>query len=138
MRVEVYWNLHKHTFSVRNTKTGRVLFHADEVWIDDAQFVVRKSGRERVLREGKKNVHAFVRGTLGDFIQVSGYSKRDDSDPLMCPAWRLHGKATYNPYKFTSFVDSKTLEPIDKSDMVCLSKVVDTDIKPKIRYLSTT
>ena len=34
--------------------------------MEDAKFVVSKSGRQRVLREGKKYVHAFVVGELVD------------------------------------------------------------------------
>ena len=67
MRVEVYFNLHKKTFSVRSCRTGRVIHHTDKVHIANPEFVVRKAGRERVLREGKKNVHAFVRGDVTFF-----------------------------------------------------------------------
>ena len=62
MRVEVYFNLHKKVFSVRSVMTGRVILHTDKVHISNPKFVVRKSGRDKVLRERKKNVHAFVRG----------------------------------------------------------------------------
>ena len=138
MRVYVCWNLQTQTFSDHNTNTRRVLFQADDLQLDDVQIVIRKYVLDRVLHEGKNTVHTCVSDTVGHFIQVSGYSKRDDSDPLMGPACRQHAKATSNPYKFTTFVDSTTLEPIDKADRVCLSKGVDTDIKPKIRYLSAT
>ena len=98
MRVEVYFNLHKYIWSVRSCKTGRVILHTDEVHIDNPTFVVHKAGRERVLREGKKNVHAFVRGD--------------------CPFYRLNPRnatldtITYNPYKYASFVDKQTEEPV--------------------------
>jgi hypothetical protein len=62
MRVEVYYNLHKKCFSIRHK--GIVISHANTVKLADVTFVVRKAGRERVLREKKKNVHAFVRGNL--------------------------------------------------------------------------
>ena len=62
MRVEVYFNLHKHVFSVRSARSGRVILHTDRVHIRNPEFVVRQGGRQRVLKERKKNVHAFVRG----------------------------------------------------------------------------
>jgi hypothetical protein len=34
------------------------------VTLSDVTFAVSQAGRERVLREGRKNVHAFVVGTL--------------------------------------------------------------------------
>ena len=107
MRVEVYFNLHKKTFSVRSCETGRVIRHTDEIHIVNPEFVVRKSGRERVLREGKKNVHAFVRG--------------------VCPFYRLNPRnstldtLTYNPYKYASFVDKNTEEPVYKASRAWLT-----------------
>ena len=43
MRVEVYFNLHKKLFSVRDCKTGRVVHHTYNIWIEDPVFVVRKA-----------------------------------------------------------------------------------------------
>ena len=99
MRVEVYFNLHKHVFSVRQCSTGRVILHTDKVHIRDPQFVVRKSGRDRVLREGKKNVHAFVRGEITHF---------DDFDP----DYLDYSLVSYNPYKHDTFVDVQDVTPV--------------------------
>ena len=99
MRVEVYFNLHKHVFSVRQCSTGRVILHTDKVHIRDPQFVVRKSGRDRVLREGKKNVHAFVRGEITHF---------DDFNP----DYLDYSLVSYNPYKFDTFVDVHDMTPV--------------------------
>jgi len=99
MRVEVYFNLHKYTWSVRQCSTGRVILHTDKVHIRDPKFVVRKAGRERVLREGKKNVHAFVRGEITYF---------DDFDP----DYLDYTLVSYNPYKFDTFVDVYDTTPV--------------------------
>ena len=107
MRVEVYFNLHKHIWSVRSCKTGRVMLHTDEVHIDNPTFVVRKAGRERVLREGKKNVHAFVRGDCPFY--------------LLNPRNATLNTVTYNPYKYVSFVDKKTEEPVYEASRAWLT-----------------
>jgi len=99
MRVEVYFNLHKYTWSVRQCSTGRVILHTDKVHIRDPKFVVRKAGRERVLREGKKNVHAFVRGDITYF---------DDFDP----DYLDYTLVSYNPYKFDTFVNVCDTSPV--------------------------
>lgn len=99
MRVEVYFNLHKYMWSVRSAKTGRVLLHTHEVHINNPTFVVRKAGRERVLREGKKNVHAFVRGDITVF---------DDFDPDRLD----YTLVSYNPYKHDTFVDVIDTRPV--------------------------
>ena len=65
-RIRAYYNLHKKCFSVQDYKTGLVIEHTDKLFMTNAMFVVRKSGNERVKKEGKKNVHAFVNGIRHD------------------------------------------------------------------------
>tara|TARA_R110001632_G_scaffold32084_2_gene83380 strand:+ start:1165 stop:1434 length:270 start_codon:yes stop_codon:yes gene_type:complete len=74
----------------------------------DPVFVVRKAGRERVLRERKKNVHAFVRGKLMYYDVIVGTPE-------------LYTDVTYNPYKYSSFVNKHTEEAVDKAKIAVLS-----------------
>lgn len=97
MRVRVYYNLHRHTFSIQHYIDGkgwRVRDYADEVSLRDVTFHVSEAGRQRVIREGRKNVHAYVIGTLTDAL----------------PACEVD--VTYNPYKYKGFVDAVTLQPV--------------------------
>jgi hypothetical protein len=87
--VDVYFNLHTHLWSVRNRKTGLVMFHTDQIALDDVKFVVSEAGRQRVLKEKRKNVHAFVRGTIGKWRQAP---ERNGS--LL---------VSYNPYRGPTF-----------------------------------
>jgi len=114
MRVEVYFNLHKKLFSVRDCKTGRVVHHTQRIWIEDPEFVVRKAGRERVLREKKKNVHAFVRGTW--FKVQSDFDVSRLIDHQACS-----DEVTYNPYKYDSFVTKHDAKPIDFGRLASLT-----------------
>jgi len=82
--VHVYRNLHKDCFSVR--QGGIVVCHAENVVLRWAEFVVGVAGRERVRKERKKNVHAYVKGFA--FPASSTY----DMLPF---AWE---KVYYNPY----------------------------------------
>ena len=61
-KVRVYWNLHKHKWSIQSCKSGLVVDHRQFVSLKDAKFVVRKGGQKRVREQGKKNVHAFAVG----------------------------------------------------------------------------
>ena len=64
-RVEVYRNLHNGTHSIRrNGKVVKHLQHHQSIFLKDVKFAVQPAGREKVRREGRKNVHAFVRGTV--------------------------------------------------------------------------
>jgi hypothetical protein len=62
-KVFVYRNLRKQKFSIRDLATGQVT-DADEVWLSGATFVVSQAARLRMLREGRRNIHAGVVGTL--------------------------------------------------------------------------
>ena len=117
MRVEVYFNLHKRMFSVRaleGERKGRVIDHVHECAVKGARFVVSQAGRERVLREQKKNVHAYVRGGLvedsGDYIKTMA-KLANDAETLR--------HVRYDPYRFSSFVDGVTLQPVHEAE-VCL------------------
>lgn len=61
-QVRVYRNLHQDCWSVQYK--GLVVYHAQTVHLKDVRFVVQQAGYERFLREGVKNVHAFVTGKL--------------------------------------------------------------------------
>ena len=63
MGVDVYFTLHRGVWSLRDRKSGLVTGHSRVVaFAFGARMVVREAGRARVLREGVKNVHAFIRG----------------------------------------------------------------------------
>lgn len=99
--VEVYRNLHTGTWSVR--ANGRVIAHPDEVWLKNCTLVVQPGGRRSVLRTQRKNVHAFVRGTLIDAARVK---------PMI--------PITYDPYRYDSFVTVADLDPVHAARWVHL------------------
>ena len=100
-KVMVYYNLHKHTFSV--TYDSKVIIHADYVKLGDVEFRVRKGGKERVRSEKSKNVHAFVIGKLLDYCEYP-------CDGIPTPS--SDKVVTYNPYKNDTFVFKNTEEPV--------------------------
>jgi len=106
-KVMVYYNLHKHTFSV--TYDGKVIMHADYVKLGDVEFRVRKGGKEKVRSEKSKNVHAFVIGTLLEYCEYPcDYIPNPPSDKIV----------TYNPYKYDSFVYKNSEEPVYRAKEV--------------------
>ena len=97
-RLYVYKNLHLNLFSIRCE--GKVINHRDELILEDARFLVGKKGRERVLKEKRKNVHAGV----------SGFWAEEWEARSTMASYTPH-KIYYNPYKTDSFVmmdDMKT------------------------------
>ncbi len=116
MKVKIYRNLHKNIFSVVDQATGRVAFYATSFLLADAQFRVQEGGRQRVLREKTKNVHAYVLGTLLGFrgedregfpiwIPHRGLSVRVPSDGRT-PFREGFDDVSYNPYKAGDFVSN--------------------------------
>ena len=108
---EVYFNLHKRLFSVR--RKGLVVAHARNVKVVDPKFVVQPAGRARVLREKKKNVHAFVRGYVTHTC--------DDEKCLGGDNWSgLVVNVTYNPYRQGYFYVKETGQQVASADMALL------------------
>lgn len=112
MIVDVYWNVRAHCYSVRHE--GRVIDHMRKVALTDARFVVHPAGRARVLRTGRKNVHAFVRGEL---VQLPLLQVRDAD----CAQVR------YNPKTCETFVYSTSGVPIKAARKVWLESEVSLD-----------
>jgi hypothetical protein len=94
MKVFVYFNLHKRVFSVKALEgkdKGRVIGHRTMLAIDSPTFKVSEAGRQRVIREKRKNVHA---GVVGFLTSPYDWTKEEVSwTPVL-----------YNPYVFSSFV----------------------------------
>lgn len=105
-RYFVYRNLNLGNLSIQDRKTRRVIDHAAQVAISEPTFLVRPGGRERVLRSRRKNVHA---GVIGNRRKIPrGYKE-----------WPI---ATYNPYKYSTFVLKDCGTPITKAKIAVIDQ----------------
>jgi hypothetical protein len=66
---------------------------------------VSEAGRQRVLRERRKNVHAYVEGEVVEIFRAW--------KPL-----RRRVAVSYNPYKFGTFYRLETNEPVFEAPTV--------------------
>ena len=98
--VKVYRNLHKGCWSIK--QNGLVKAHSDEVNLFDCNFLVNEKNRQKVIKEKRKNVHAFVKGYIWNtpFVMVH------------------NGIASYNPYANNYFYDVNNLTPIHNAHFV--------------------
>lgn len=79
---EVYWNLHEHVFSVR--RGGLVVARLTDLALGGGVlFVSQDAGRARVRRQGRKNVHAFIRGYFAPTGVVQPGTKHVSYDPYV-------------------------------------------------------
>ena len=75
---------------------GLLRASARQVRLEQVRFVVRESGRQRALREGRRNVHAYAVGLL------RGQVHADDADDLAAIEGR---EVVYDARHFASFVE---------------------------------
>lgn len=64
--VRVYWNYKHRCYSV--FQGGAVRASAREVQLSQVEFRVREGGRQRMLREGRRVIHAYAIGYLEDAV----------------------------------------------------------------------
>lgn len=99
----IYRNLHKDCFSVRHK--GRVIAHLQNIIAGDVSFIVSQKGRERVLKEKKKYVHAYV--------ACRWFS--DATQQIMKGIIDTKEEIKYNPYKNEHFeMAGQKIETIGK------------------------
>ncbi len=100
MKVFVYFNLHKKCWSVKSLEgvnKGKVIAHCETIVLKNCELKVSESGRQRVLREKKKYVHA---GDVGEIVSLD--KKGKETETLI----------TYNPYLYNCFINKQTNEPV--------------------------
>ena len=113
MPIEIYRNLHKKCFSIR--KNGKVVDYLrddQELHLMDVKFRVQPAGREKVRREKKKNVHAYVKGTVGP---LGGLQRKK----LLSYCFQT---ATYDPYTMDTFQTFPDGSPIYEAPHVIFRK----------------
>jgi hypothetical protein len=98
--VRVYRNLRKKCYSVQ--WQGKVIAHVDSIRLKNVRFQVSEAGRQRVLKQKRKNVHAFIIGNVS-----------------MEPALDKGDRIKYNPYVAPTFMMNG--EAIHKANEVCLT-----------------
>ena len=89
-KVRCYYNLHKKCLSVQHMtpKGWRVREHVKEIYLKNVEFKVYEKGRQRVLKERRKNVHAYIIGEEYGAVKMKGYMQ-----------------VRYNPYTWDHFYD---------------------------------
>lgn len=121
-RHHVYFNLHRSCWSIR--LRGKVQRHAGALFVvsphvdEPVRFVVRPGGRARVLREGRKNVHAFVVGNAGSWVPTPREVAHDLAMGWQGEAWV---EVTYRPTMGPTFVRKDTGEAVHEADFVLMT-----------------
>lgn len=81
-----------------------VVAHTTGVFIKDAEFVVVHSGKERAIRTGQRNVHAYIKGK----VSTSGPD--------------LTNRITYNPFNKIGFHHKESKKEIKSASFVAINQ----------------
>lgn len=103
MKCRIYYNLQRKCLSVQTKVNGswKVTKYVDAINLSDVKFKVSQAGRRRVLREKRKNVHAFIEG-----VEMNERVAQDTMGVF------------YNPYKYEKFFTG--VKYVDKADFVAI------------------
>ena len=107
-----YYNLHQSCWS--EMLRGKVVAHHQAVELFDVEFRVRQAGRKRVLREKRKNVHAFA-------IPNYFYHVPEGAQTLYQKTRGPWFEITYHPHTSGHFFCKDTGMPVSRAEAVVLT-----------------
>ena len=105
----LYRNLHTGTFSLKHK--GIVIKHPKVCLMREVEFKVSEKGRQRVLKEKRKNVHATV---AAEYYSV-GYIEYNLDD---------YEELYYNPYTTDKFIDTKGRPVYRAEEALCANNKI--------------
>jgi len=115
MRIRLYRNLKIRDqrawslMAMEGPRKGKVLDIVDGAVLRNVTFVVSESGRQRVIRDRAKNVHAFVDGDL-----LETFALRSGESPSSGSLARI----TYDPYTMRQFIRTDCAQDVYEADLV--------------------
>ena len=113
LKVFVYFNLRKKVFSVKalnGEAKGLVVKHSSNLILKNVLFKVSQVGRNRVLAQKRKNVHA---GVVGELVTNEIFEELILTHNIR--------EVTYNPYKLPYFYDKITGDKVESSKIATMT-----------------
>lgn len=101
--VQIYKNLHNDMYSIRCPFTRLVLAHGFDFLLKEAFPIVSEKGRQKVNKEQRKSVHAYVQGKIYTKTFLYKFYELDT----------LH----YNPYITSQFMLWRNKISFDGGDL---------------------
>ena len=133
----IYWNLHKRCFSAK--RNGKVFAHFRNARVLNPEFRVSAAGRERVRREGTKNVHAYIVCESYHYMiypdNVMGSGEFLKFMPEVASKLK---RASYNPYRDETFVDNtgKALYNARIVELTTRTGITSDTVKVPVIYIT--
>ncbi len=126
MKYGIYRNLNNGKLSIKESKSGLVVGHADSVRILKANFRVSESGVMKIRERKQKAVVATVHGFLSALEGFKAFKGRELTltSAIGKSAFTSASDATrvaFNPYKYSSFVNAETETPLATANQVFIN-----------------
>jgi len=133
MRVFVYKNLNQNCWSIKalsGPHKGRVVAHAQHIQMGDVKFSVSEAGRQNVIANRKKEVHAGAIGRLHAVGPDTTWRYDVDTSAVYVPlaprtaeavAFLYDAPVSYNPYAGPKFYRKDVNEYVDGASRVILT-----------------
>mgnify|MGYP006449603699 CR=1 FL=1 len=99
------WQSNNRLHQRENRDSTQPIAHYSKVKVRNVRFHVNENGRQQVVEQQQKNVHAFVKG----------YFPEDVDDSLEEIALKLV-HISYNPYKAGFFYRKDNVNPVHTAD----------------------
>jgi hypothetical protein len=137
VQINVYRNLSpqykgQHAWSImanEGPSKGKVIDIVDAVIVKNVSFVVREGGRQRVLRDKQKNVHAFVQGDIVKTFPLNTLKKTATGSSL-APGKDAIVRVSYDPYHAGYFFREDTGKAVADSPLVVVAPSGVYAVKP--------
>ena len=107
MRVRVYYNLNRNCLSVIDKTTRLVIKYVAAISLTNVKFIVSQKGIERIRRNKRRAVIAFVEGDV-----VAWHGMCFDDKPLSL--------VKFNPYQYDAFVYADTHRKVETAEHVVI------------------
>jgi hypothetical protein len=125
MRIRLYRNLspqyrQQHAWSImamEGPRKGKVVDVVDGAILRNVRFIVSEAGRQRVLRDGVRNVHAFIDGHLAKTFALDSLPKDLDGEGLL-PGSGATVLINYDPRRTPLMLRADCMEPVDSAELV--------------------
>lgn len=91
MTIRVYQNLRRRDWSLLDSRTNHVIGHRIELVLTDVTFIVSEKTRQRVIRQGRRTVHAYAAGLLSEEAPRPGGLKLH-YNPFLSPDFTCDGQ----------------------------------------------
>ena len=112
--VRVFRNLHKKGRWYSIQQKNKTVAHTNNLLLENCELIVNEKTRQRVVKTGKKEVHAYVKGFIANSIPISQMDFKLEYDPFKNKNFILtfdgEQLVHYNKIRWISFNDNEGLK----------------------------